>query len=101
MGGRLAAPCQRHTHHPDLVIPAPKAAGDAKQNLDHSERVPFVPDKGLPPTFKTLRTPLAPETDYSLTARPGWLRLYGGQTLSSHHKQTLFARRQSNSIFKK
>ena len=41
------------THHPDLVIPAPKAAGDAKQILDHSERVTFAPDKGLPHTFKT------------------------------------------------
>ena len=87
------------THHPDLVIPAPKAAGDARQLLDHSERVTFAPDKGLPPTFKTLRTPLAPESDYSLTARPGWLRLYGGQTLSSHHKQTLFARRWQHFAF--
>ena len=53
----------------------------------------------LPPTFKTLRTLLAPETDYSLTARPGWLRLYGGQTLSSHHRQTLFARRWQHFAF--
>ena len=59
----------------------------------------FAPDKGLPPTFKTLRTPLTPESDYSLTARPGWLRLYGGQTLSSHHKQTLFARRWQHFAF--
>ena len=87
------------THHPELVIPAPKAAGDARQLLDHSERVTFAPDKDLPHTFKTLRTPLTPETDYSLTARPGWLRLYGGQTLSSHHKQTLFARRWQHFAF--
>ena len=87
------------THHPDLVIPAPKAAGNVRQLLDHSERVPFAPDKDLPHTFKTLRTPLTPETDYSLTARPGWLRLYGGQTLSSHHKQTLFARRWQHFAF--
>ena len=59
------------THHPELVIPAPKAAGNVKQILDHSERVTFAPDKALPPTFKTLRTPLAPESDYSLTAHPG------------------------------
>ena len=87
------------THHPDLVIPAPKAAGNVRQLLDHSERVTFAPDKDLPHTFKTLRTPLTPETDYSLTARPGWLRLYGGQTLSSHHKQTLFARRWQHFAF--
>lgn len=87
------------THHPELVIPAPKAAGNVRQLLDHSERVTFAPDKDLPHTFKTLRTPLTPETDYSLTARPGWLRLYGGQTLSSHHKQTLFARRWQHFAF--
>lgn len=81
------------THHPELVIPAPKAAGSTRQNPDHSEHVRFAPDRPLPHTFKTLRTPLVPETDYSLSARPGWLRLYGGQRLSSHHKQTLFARR--------
>lgn len=81
------------TFHPDLEIPMPQAAGDAVQQLDHSEDVRFAPDAPLPSTFKTLRTPLVAEQDYSLTARPGWLRLYGGQTLSSHHKQTLFARR--------
>ena len=31
--------------------------------------------------------------DYSLVARPGWLRLYGKQSLASLDKQTLFARR--------
>ena len=40
----------------------------------------FAPDKALPPTFKTLRTRLRPESDYSLTAHPGWLRLYGGRS---------------------
>lgn len=81
------------SHHPDLLVPLPAAAAGAVQNTDHSEAVTFAPDAPLPPSFKTLRAPLEPEQDYSLTARPGWLRLYGGQTLSSHHKQTLLARR--------
>lgn len=81
------------TCHPDLAVPAPAFAAGAVQRTDHSETVTFAPDTPLPPSLKTLRGPLTPEQDYSLTARPGWLRLYGGQSLSSHHKQTLFARR--------
>lgn len=81
------------THAPDVLVPAPKLAGNAVQNRDRSETVRFSPETPLPPSFKTLRCPLVPERDYSLTARPGWLRLYGGQTLSSHHRQSLFARR--------
>lgn len=75
-------------HHPALTVNLP-----APQRRDCSERVAFAPGRPLPPSFKTLRGPLEPERDYSLTARPGWLRLYGGQSLSSHHRQTLFARR--------
>ena len=74
-------------------MPAPAFAAGAVQRADHSETLTFAPDTPLPPGFKTLRGPLTPEQDYSLTTRPGWLRLYGGQSLSSHHKQTLFARR--------
>lgn len=81
------------TYHPELMVPVPTLAKGIVQNHNHSEAVTFAPDKPLPPSFKTLRTALTPEVDYSLSARPGWLRLYGGQSLSSHHKQTLFARR--------
>lgn len=81
------------TCHPDLAVPAPQAAAGVVQQRDHSESVTFAPDISLPSSWKTLRMPLEAEQDYSLTARPGWLRLYGGQTLSSHHRQTLFARR--------
>ena len=87
------------THHPDLEIPMPKAAGDAVQRRDHSEKICFAPDLPLPESLKTLRMPLTPEKDYSLTARPGWLRLFGGQTLSSHHRQSLFARRWESTRF--
>lgn len=78
------------TCYPDIELDIP---GGVAQRRDYSETVEFFPDTSLPPSFKTLRGPLEPERDYSLTARPGWLRLYGGQSLSSHHRQTLFARR--------
>lgn len=50
-------------------------------------------DPGISPSFKTLRTALEAERDYSLTAHRGWLRLYGGQSLRSLHRQSLLARR--------
>lgn len=88
------------THRPDIEVPAPAAAAGAVQRTDHSETIEFSPGCPLPPSLKTLRGPLQPEKDYSLAARPGWLRLYGGQSLSSHHRQTLFARRwQSHRFF--
>lgn len=86
------------THHPDLELEAP--AGSGPQRVDFSDRVTFAPDRPLPPSFKTLRQPLQPERDYSLIARPGWLRLFGGQSLSSHHRQTLFARRWQSFHFR-
>lgn len=64
-----------------------------RNSEDHSECVLFDARTSLPYTWKTLRMPLQAEQDYSLTARPGFLRLFGGQSLSSLHKQQLFARR--------
>ena len=48
--------------------------------------------------FKTLRVPADPER-YSLTARPGYLRLRGGQSPVSPYGQTLLARRQEDFSF--
>lgn len=87
------------THFPQIAVAAPKASSWILQKTDHSESVTFDSVKQLPPSFKTLRAPLTAEQDYSLTERPGWLRLYGGQSLSSHHKQTLFARRWQSFTF--
>jgi xylan 1,4-beta-xylosidase len=42
--------------------------------------------------FQSLRAP-ADESWCSLTERPGWLRLYGRESLSSQHRQSLVARR--------
>ena len=50
-------------------------------------------DGTLPPAFQWLRTPY-PEQLFSLTAAPGYLRLYGRETIGSHFTQSLVARRQ-------
>jgi len=47
----------------------------------------------LPIDFQWLRTPL-PEELFSLTTRPGYLRLYGRETVGSLFQQALVARRQ-------
>lgn len=46
----------------------------------------------LPPAFKTLRVPFDGAMG-SLSARPGWLRLYGRESPVSWHRQSLVARR--------
>jgi xylan 1,4-beta-xylosidase len=48
---------------------------------------------GLPIDFQWLRTPW-PEELFSLTARPGFLRLFGRETMGSPFRQSLVARRQ-------
>ncbi|ATI80773.1 glycoside hydrolase family 43 protein [Sphingobium yanoikuyae] len=53
---------------------------------------------GLPPEFQWLRTPL-PERIYSLSERPGFLRLYGRETIGSHFEQALVARRVEHNCF--
>jgi xylan 1,4-beta-xylosidase len=47
----------------------------------------------LPLDFQWLRSPW-PEELFSLTDRPGFLRLYGGETIGSLFRQSLVARRQ-------
>ena len=52
----------------------------------------------LPIDFQWLRTP-QPEEIFSLTARPGHLRLIGRETIGSLFKQSLVARRQQSHHF--
>ena len=52
----------------------------------------------LPIDFQWLRTPY-PEEIFSLTARPGFLRLIGRETLGSLYRQSLVARRQQSHCF--
>ena len=52
----------------------------------------------LPIDFQWLRTPY-PEEIFSLTARPGFLRLFGRETIGSLFCQALVARRQQSHSF--
>jgi xylan 1,4-beta-xylosidase len=52
----------------------------------------------LPIDFQWLRTP-QPDELFSLAARPGFLRLYGRETLGSLFRQALVARRQQAHCF--
>ncbi len=52
----------------------------------------------LPDDFQWLRTPW-PEEIFSLTARPGFLRLFGRETMGSLFRQSLVARRQQSHCF--
>lgn len=52
----------------------------------------------LPLDFQWLRTPFPGEL-FSLTARPGHLRLYGRETIGSLFRQSLVARRQQSHCF--
>lgn len=79
------------TYHPDQKVLI--HADTVSESRTVHEEVIFENTPHLPETFKTLRMPLEEEKDYSFTARKGWMRLYGSQSLSSLHHQTLFARR--------
>nr|WP_221439830.1 glycoside hydrolase family 43 protein [Spirochaeta isovalerica] len=56
----------------------------------------FGPE-GLHDDFQSLRIPS--ESFYSLTERPGWLRMYGRESMSSLFTQSLLAIRQDNPVF--
>jgi xylan 1,4-beta-xylosidase len=69
------------------------------------ERIPYSKPRvyqfdggGIDGDFKTLRTAADPAA-YSLTARPGFLRLKGGESPVSTFTQTLLARRQMDVNF--
>jgi xylan 1,4-beta-xylosidase len=80
---------------PQLTTPAPRL----KEHL-----FPAPPEwddfdsPALPIDFQWLRTPY-PETIFSLTARPGHLRLYGRESIGSLFTQSLVARRQQSHCF--
>jgi xylan 1,4-beta-xylosidase len=75
--------------HPELEFPAPPLPPHPWPQL--SERDHFD-ESELRIDYQTLRVPLPPST-LNLTERPGFLRLYGKETLQSHFHQALLARR--------
>lgn len=81
-------------NHPKDIV---EVASDAIQ--ERNRRVYFnFQEKVLPFELRTLRVPLTAQ-DYSLTERPGYLRLYGQESLSSRFRQSLIAFRQENFDF--
>ena len=80
---------------PSTETPAPELpahtfpAALVREDFDSAE---------LPINFQWLRTPY-PEEIFSLTARPGFLRLIGRETLGSLYRQALVARRQQAHCF--
>jgi xylan 1,4-beta-xylosidase len=73
---------------PDVTV-HPFAPSTPRENFDSSE---------LPIDFQWLRSPWPAEL-FSLTARPGHLRLYGRESIGSQFRQALVARRQQSHCF--
>jgi xylan 1,4-beta-xylosidase len=67
------------------------------QKTDHSKRTDFD-ETLLPDWFQTLRGPL--DDAMTLTERPGWIRLYGRESLASLHRQALAATRWQSIHFR-
>jgi xylan 1,4-beta-xylosidase len=77
---------------PAVDVPAPP--GSTARPKPPTLRAAFAP-AALPPEFQWLRTPCA-ERIFSLSARPGWLRLTGRESIGSWFEQALVARRQEH-----
>ncbi len=69
-----------------------EAGGEASVRVPVDARYEFDTNQ-LPQAFQWLRTPY-PEHLFSLTDRPGYLRLYGRESIGSRFTQSLVARRQ-------
>jgi xylan 1,4-beta-xylosidase len=76
---------------PALDVPGPRGSGepDAPPQVERSD----FDDKTLPLAFQWLRTPDWARL-FSLTDRPGHLRLFGRESIGSWFEQALVARRQ-------
>ncbi|HMO65944.1 MAG TPA: glycoside hydrolase family 43 protein, partial [Verrucomicrobiota bacterium] len=98
---------------PTLETPAPAFAGRSRREeaQSHPARQSEPPHVGsyrqcrddfdspeLPIDFQWLRSP-CPEELFSLTARPGFLRLHGRETMGSLFRHSLVARRQQAHCF--
>ena len=81
---------------PAVEVPSPFPARCEPQ--PRSRRYAFSPE-GLPLDFQWLRTPY-PDRIFSLSARPGWLRLIGRESIGSWFEQALVARRQEHFAYR-
>ncbi|MGD1015034.1 MAG: glycoside hydrolase family 43 protein [Roseiarcus sp.] len=81
---------------PAVDVPAPFSTEAAPG--PRLQRTAFAPG-ALPLDFQWLRTPI-PERIFSLSARPGWLRLIARESIGSWFEQALVARRQQHFVFR-
>jgi xylan 1,4-beta-xylosidase len=81
---------------PAVEVPAPSGAGEPV--ADKPVHYTFDGPE-LPLDFQWLRTPF-PERLFSLSERPGVLRLYGRESIGSWFEQSLVARRQEHWSFR-
>jgi xylan 1,4-beta-xylosidase len=90
--------------HPGKKEVGPHSPHRPEGSLAQMEPAPFIAVREefdspeLPIDFQWLRTPY-PERLWSLTQRPGFLRLFGRETLGSQFEQALVARRQQAHCF--
>lgn len=77
------------TPAPDGIAPHVFPSAPVREHFDATQ---------LPLDFQWLRSPW-PDELFSLTARPGHLRLFGRETIGSPFKQSLVARRQQSHCY--
>ena len=80
---------------PDTKVPAPELPPCPCPEIPASDDFDLP---NLAPVWQSLRVPMK-HTHISLTARPGWLRMYGREGLASRFAQTLIARRWTEFTF--
>jgi len=85
------------SQQPTIVVEQPMCTPEVDSPLatDLNPIVVSFDVSTLPIDFQWLRTPY-PERLFSLHARPGWLRLYGRESVGSWFEQALVARRQQH-----
>lgn len=81
---------------PAVEVPSPTSATRKREeaNIHHRFETPQLPED-----FQWLRSPY-PERLFSLTERPGHLRLFGRESIGSWFDQSLVARRQQHHSFR-
>lgn len=82
---------------PSLTTDAPGSVAAPAEGATLAEQSAFGTSE-LPLEFQWLRAP-EPDELFSLKERPGWLRLFGRESLGSLFHQALVARRQTSHCF--
>lgn len=84
------------SNQPKLEITPPACVVITESEKNKNKKYDFNEDE-LSMDFQSLRMPV---NNMSLTQRPGWLRLYGKESIISNHEQSLVARRWQNFSFR-